>query len=137
MDAARGRYRGRAGALTVFCAGGTLTRTVEAARALAATGVAVQIFVPSRLFPFDLEPVVGYVEAGSLVAVVDDGPGPAGWASAVGAGLATHLWGVIRKAPVLLTSAASVIPAAKELESRVVLSAEDIETRLARELETA
>ncbi|MEU3721353.1 transketolase C-terminal domain-containing protein [Streptomyces sp. NPDC031705] len=132
-----GAGEGAAADVTVFCTGGTLTRSLEAARALAATGVAVQLFVPSRLFPFDLEPIVGFVAPGSLVSVVDDGPGPAGWASAVAAQLATYLWGTIRRAPVLLSSAASVIPAARALESQVVISAADIETRLARELETS
>ncbi|MDH6540158.1 pyruvate/2-oxoglutarate/acetoin dehydrogenase E1 component [Streptomyces sp. SPB4] len=122
--------------VTVFCAGGTLDRSVRAARALAATGVTVQLFVPSRLFPFDLEPVTGFVGPGGLVSVVDDGPGPAGWASAVAAGLATRLWGTLRKAPVLLSSAPSVVPAAQELESRVVISSAEIARRLARELRT-
>ncbi|MEU2832836.1 hypothetical protein ABZ667_29935 [Streptomyces lavendulae] len=106
------------------------------ARALAAPGVGVQRFVPSRLFPFDLEPVTGFVGPGALVSVDDDGPGPAGRASAVAAGLVTRLWGTLRKAHVLLSSAPSVVPAARELESRVVISSAEIARRLGRELRT-
>lgn len=96
----------------------------------------VQLFVPSRPYPFDLEPVTGFVGAGSLVSVVDDGPGPAGWAGAVAAAPAARAWGTLRKAPVLLASAPSAVPAARELEDRVVISSADIARRLVREPET-
>lgn len=111
----------------VVATGGAARRAVDAARRLAeGGGPAVDVLVPGRLYPLDLEPVHDLLTRARRVAVVEEGTEHGGWADHVAALLQERLWRDLDGPVLRVGSAESIIPAARHLEDRVLLSADRI-----------
>jgi pyruvate/2-oxoglutarate/acetoin dehydrogenase E1 component len=129
---ARVRAEGSDGTGTVIITpGGTFGRALAAARELfLGYETDCQILVPSQLYPLDLEPLLPSLERAERICVVEEGIAGAGWASDLAGRIHDRLWGKLRDRVVVVTSRASVIPAAAHLEREVLVQAETIRDAL-------
>jgi pyruvate/2-oxoglutarate/acetoin dehydrogenase E1 component len=111
----------------VIAPGGLAERTCQAAaRLLVEEEINCQIIVPSRLYPFDLEPLLPTLRAARLVCVAEEGVAGGTWGTQVAAQIYERLWRELRMPVLLVCSAAAVIPAAPHLERGVLVQAETI-----------
>ncbi|MFD9790929.1 alpha-ketoacid dehydrogenase subunit beta [Streptomyces sp. NPDC059070] len=113
--------------VVLIAPGGLAHRAVEAARDLFLTEeIACEIYVPTRLYPFDAELLAGPVARAGRVCVVEDAPPGGSWGAEVAQQLHSRCWGSL-KAPVrLVHSADAVIPTALHLEQDVLVSSESL-----------
>jgi pyruvate dehydrogenase E1 component beta subunit len=111
----------------VIAPGGLVDRVLQAATdLLLEREITCQVIIPSRLYPFDLEPLVPLMRAARRICLVEDGTAGGTWGSEVAGRIYDRLWGDL-KAPVLLVdSADSVIPAAPHLERGVLVQADTV-----------
>ena len=111
----------------VIAAGGMVERVVQAATdLLLEQEITCQIVVPSRLYPFDLEPLVPAARAARLVCVVEEGTAGGTWGSEVAGLLHERLWGDLKHPVLRVNSADSVIPSARHLESGILVQADTV-----------
>ena len=111
----------------VIAPGGMFDRVLEAARGLLVEDeVTCQVIVPSRLYPFDLEPLVPTLARAGLVCVVEEGVAGGTWGSGVAAAIYEHLFGRLERPVALVNSADSVIPTAPHLEREVLTQASGV-----------
>jgi pyruvate/2-oxoglutarate/acetoin dehydrogenase E1 component/pyruvate/2-oxoglutarate dehydrogenase complex dihydrolipoamide acyltransferase (E2) component len=124
----RASAAGRPGPLVVLIAtGGTARRALAAASELVSEdGLNVQVLVPSRLYPPELEPVLPLVERAASTWVVEESTAGGTWGAEIAARLHTAAWHSLRQPVRLIHSADRVIPSAPHLERRVLLQAETI-----------
>jgi pyruvate/2-oxoglutarate/acetoin dehydrogenase E1 component len=103
--------------------GGLVQRALAAMRtALLDRDVLSQLVVPSRLYPFDVAPLLPLVAQVGRVCVLEDGVAGGTWGREVAGLLHEACWGVLR-APVRLVSPdCRVIPAARHLEDQLAVS---------------
>ncbi|MFI0942878.1 alpha-ketoacid dehydrogenase subunit beta [Streptomyces sp. NPDC021020] len=115
----------------LIVAGGLFPRALEAARTLLMEDeTAVTVVVASQLYPFLPGPVLEDVAAARHVLVVEEGTPGGTWGSEVAHRLTETCWERLRHPVGQICSADSVIPAARHLERRVVVQAEDIVARV-------
>jgi len=113
--------------VAIIAPGGLTARALAAARELfIELELTSQLLVPSRLYPFDLDPLAPTLARAEWVCVVDDGMGGGTWAAEVARQIYDRLWGTLRNRIVMVQSCESVIPAATHLESDVLVRAETI-----------
>ena len=106
----------------VIAPGGVCGRALEAARDLLLEDeIACQVLVPSRLHPFDVEPLLAHLARVRLVCIAEESTAGGTWGAGVAHDLHRRLWGRLRAPVQLLHSADSVIPAAGHLERSVLL----------------
>jgi pyruvate/2-oxoglutarate/acetoin dehydrogenase E1 component len=117
--------------VVIIAAGGITVRALAAARELFLEHeLRCQLLVPSRLYPFDLDPLLPTLARAGWVCLVDEGTAGGTWAGEVTRQVYDRLWGVLRNPVVLVTSRDSVIPSAAHLESRVLVQSATIEHAL-------
>jgi pyruvate/2-oxoglutarate/acetoin dehydrogenase E1 component len=113
--------------VVVIAPGGLTGRVLEAARRLFLEHeIVCQILVPVRLYPFDAASLPPAVANAGRVVVVEEGTAGGGWGAEVAAALYPRLWGRLRAPIRLVTSAASVIPAARHLEDEVLVQTDTV-----------
>jgi len=110
----------------VVAPGGVAHRACDAARTvLDQDGIVAHVLVPARLFPLDLDPLSPLLSTG-LVVVADEGTEGGSWGTELAHQITQRAWHQLRAPVRLVTSRASVIPAAPHLERTVLVSAEGI-----------
>lgn len=111
----------------VIGAGGMTDRALTAMRELLLVDeIAVQLVVPSRLHPFDVESVLPLAAKAGVVCVVEESTAGGTWGAEVAALLHTRLWETLRRPVRLVHSADSIIPTATHLEREVLVGAATI-----------
>jgi pyruvate/2-oxoglutarate/acetoin dehydrogenase E1 component len=111
----------------VIAPGGLVRRVLDAmTEAFLSDETGCRLFVPARLFPLDLAPVVPQLARAARILVVEDGPAGGGWAAEVALRLHELLWGRLRHPVTLLRPECAVIPAAPHLERRLLIQSADI-----------
>jgi pyruvate/2-oxoglutarate/acetoin dehydrogenase E1 component len=117
----------------IIATGGTLQRAVAAARRLLVQHEQVcQIVVPSRLYPVDVAPLEPLLAAAKRIAVVEESTAGGTWGAEVAIAIYDRMWGRLAQRVRLVSSADSVIPAARHLEEQVIVSEQDIFESLRR-----
>jgi pyruvate dehydrogenase E1 component beta subunit len=106
----------------IIAPGGLAHRAITAMHELLIRDeVLCELYVPARLYPLDLAPVLAAVAAAGVALVLDDGPPGAGWAVEVSHGLTGALWGALRRPVRTLPAADRVVPTAAHLEQQVLV----------------
>lgn len=108
-------------------------RAVEAAEALAATGIQATIIDPRTLVPFDEAAVVRSLERTSRLLVVQESPEGGSWGASLVSRMVTNHFELFDAPPALLSSPSSPVPYAGDLEEAWLPSVDAIVAR-AREL---
>lgn len=89
-----------------------------------------ELVVPAQLAPADLDAVIASAAATGAVLTVEEGTAGWSWGDGVAAAVHAARFGQLRHPVRVLTSAATVIPTARHLESDVLVSAPAIEAAL-------
>lgn len=111
----------------IIAPGGLAERAWTAAMELLVDDeITCQVIVPSRLYPFDPEPLLPIVRAARLVCVVEEGVAGGTWGCEVAGHLHERLWGQLDRPVLRISSAAGIIPAAPHLERQVLVQTETI-----------
>jgi pyruvate/2-oxoglutarate/acetoin dehydrogenase E1 component len=111
----------------VIAAGGLVERVVEAATDLLVEHeITCQVIVPSRLYPFDLGPLLPTLRGAGLICVVEEGVAGGTWGTEIAGRMYERLWGDLKRPVLLVNSADSVIPTAPHLEREVLVQAGDV-----------
>ncbi|MER7333686.1 MULTISPECIES: 2-oxo acid dehydrogenase subunit E2 [unclassified Micromonospora] len=114
----------------VIAPGGVANRAIAAARKAWEQGRNVEVLVPARLYPFDVDGVLGLLDGADGVIVAEESTAGGTWGSEVATRLYAAAWPLLRRPIELVSSAASVIPSAPHLERAVLLSADTILERI-------
>jgi len=115
----------------VIAPGGLTERVLSAARSLLLRDeIVCQVLVPSRLYPFDLDPVLPALTGARQICVVEESTAGGTWGSEIAQAIHTRLWGTLRSPVRLVNSADSVIPSAPHLEREVLVQDSDIQQAL-------
>ncbi|MEU5948531.1 2-oxo acid dehydrogenase subunit E2 [Micromonospora sp. NPDC047465] len=114
----------------VIAPGGVANRAIAAARKAAEQGRNVEVLVPARLYPFDVDGVLGLLDGADGVIVAEESTAGGTWGSEVATRLYAAAWPLLRRPIELVSSAASIIPSAPHLERAVLLSADTILERI-------
>jgi pyruvate/2-oxoglutarate/acetoin dehydrogenase E1 component len=108
----------------IIAPGGLAERALTAARELfVALEMRCQIIVPSRLYPFDLDPLLSVLERADRICVAEEGTAGGTWAGDIAQQIYRRLWGKLKSPITLVHSSDSVIPAAAHLERGVLVQA--------------
>jgi pyruvate dehydrogenase E1 component beta subunit len=111
----------------VIAPGGMLDRVLTAARDLLVEEELVcQVIVPSRLYPFDVEPLLPTLERAGLVCVVEEGVAGGTWGTEVAGRLYRRMWGGLKRPVALVNSADAIIPTAPHLERDVLVQSDTV-----------
>jgi pyruvate/2-oxoglutarate/acetoin dehydrogenase E1 component len=117
---------------TVIAPGGLTDRVLAAARSLLVERETVcEILVPSRLYPFDVSPLLPLLARAGGICVVEDGTADGSWGEHLAQSIHSALWGRLRQPVRLVGSARDVIPTAPHLERRVIVQDSTIHQALA------
>lgn len=107
--------------------GGMFHRCLSAAQAAFLDfEIGTQIIVPSRLYPFDLDPIIGLLERADFIMIAEESVAGGTWGSEVAHQIYDRLWGRLKHKVRLLYSKNSIIPSAAHLEKQVLLQTEEI-----------
>jgi pyruvate/2-oxoglutarate/acetoin dehydrogenase E1 component len=107
--------------------GGLAERAWQAAaRLLVEEEITCQVIVPSRLYPFDLEPLLPLLREANLICVAEEGTAGGTWGTEVAGRVYRKLWGELSRPVLHVSSADAIIPAAPHLERGVLVQAETI-----------
>ena len=79
------------------------------------------VAVPSRLYPFDVEPLVPMLRRAELICIAEESTAGGTWGSEIAQHIYQELWNDLRRPVVLVNSEHSVIPTAKHLEDQVLI----------------
>lgn len=107
--------------------GGLAERALAAMRELLVeheTGC--ELYVPARLHPVDVDPLLKAAERAGRVLVVEDSTTGGTWGADVAHALHTRLWGRLHQPVRLLHAADSVVPTAPHLERETLVQADSI-----------
>ncbi|GII89890.1 alpha-ketoacid dehydrogenase subunit beta [Sinosporangium siamense] len=106
----------------IIAPGGMAHRAMAAMRGLLLEHeVNCLLLVPSRIHPFDLDPVIPHVARAGAAVVCEDGPGGAGWGAEVAHRLHTALWGRLARPVGTVHARDCIIPAAPHLEKEILV----------------
>jgi pyruvate dehydrogenase E1 component beta subunit len=106
----------------IIAAGGMVGRALAAARDLLVEDeLSCQVIVPSKLYPFDLDPLLPTLARAELVCVVEEGVAGGSWGTEVAAAVDTVMWGRLKRPVAVVSSRSSVIPTAAHLERAVLV----------------
>ncbi|MCW3841847.1 2-oxo acid dehydrogenase subunit E2 [Micromonospora yasonensis] len=114
----------------VIAPGGVANRAIAAARKAWEQGRNVEVLVPARLYPFDVDGVLGLLDGADGVIVAEESTAGGTWGSEVATRLYAAAWPLLRRPIELVSSAATIIPSAPHLERAVLLSADTILERI-------
>jgi pyruvate/2-oxoglutarate/acetoin dehydrogenase E1 component/pyruvate/2-oxoglutarate dehydrogenase complex dihydrolipoamide acyltransferase (E2) component len=107
----------------VIAPGGVADRAIAAATKAWEHGRYVEVLVPARLYPFDVEGVLGLLDGADRVIVAEESTAGGTWGNEVAARLYAAAWPLLRRPIALVSSADSIIPSAPHLERAVLLGA--------------
>jgi pyruvate dehydrogenase E1 component beta subunit len=111
----------------IIAPGGVSRRALAAAETLFVEDeISCEVLVPTRLYPFDLEPLLPTLERAEVVCLVEDSAAGGTWGSEVAASLYQRLWGRLNRPVVLCSAEAEIVPTAAHLERAVLPQASDI-----------
>ena len=110
-------------------------RTVEAAEALEADGVQVEVIDPRTLAPLDLETIVASVERTGRLVCVQESPPAGSWGSTVITAVVERAFDRLDAPPSLVASDATPVPYAGALEGCWLPSTERIAGAIRRTAE--
>lgn len=116
----------------VIAPGGVADRAIDAARDAAGRGRAVEVLVPARLYPVDVDGLRGVLDGAAGVIVAEESTAGGTWGGEVAARLHAEAWPLLRRPVELVSSADRVIPSAPHLERAVLLGADTILERIMR-----
>jgi pyruvate dehydrogenase E1 component beta subunit len=106
----------------IIAPGGMAHRALSAMRsAFVEDELDCLLFVPTRLYPFDLDPLVPALARARQIVVVEESVAGGTWGSEVAQAIYPRLWGHLRNPVRLVHSADSVIPTAVHLERDVLV----------------
>jgi pyruvate dehydrogenase E1 component beta subunit len=112
--------------------GGLAHHAVQAARSLLLEDeLSCQILVPSRLYPFDVVPLLPILRRTGTIGIAEPGTAGGTWGSEVAHHIHRHLWTDLDRPVVLMHAPDSVIPTARHLEDRFVVRAAAIRRAIA------
>jgi pyruvate/2-oxoglutarate/acetoin dehydrogenase E1 component len=107
--------------------GGLTQRVVGAARTLLLEDeISCLVLVPSKLYPFELDPLLSVLRRARLVCVAEESTEGGVWGAQVAHQVHTELWDSLRKPVRLVHSADRIVPTAAHLERQVLVQADDI-----------
>lgn len=116
----------------VIAPGGTANRVMAAMRSLLMEEeVNCHLLVPSRLYPFDIGPLLPRLRSAGRICVLEDGTAGGTWGEVLSQQIHTRLWGKLSDPVLLLSAQASVIPTASHLEREILLQEATIHRALA------
>jgi len=102
--------------------GGLAYRALRAMRALLLDDeISCLLLVPTRLHPFDLEPLMGQLKHARAIFVAEDSTAGGTWGAEIAHQVHQRMWGDLERPVTLIHSADSVIPAAAHLEQQVLV----------------
>ncbi|MEV4693112.1 2-oxo acid dehydrogenase subunit E2 [Micromonospora echinospora] len=116
----------------VIAPGGVANRAITAATEAARRGRTVEVLVPARLYPVDVEGLLDLLDGADGVIVAEESTAGGTWGSEVAARLHAEAWPLLRGPVELVSSADRVIPSAPHLERAVLLGADAILDRIMR-----
>ncbi len=92
--------------------------------------IRIEACLPGGLQPLPVSTLVSLVRRSRRAVVVEEGPANYDWGAEVSAQLHTHLWGLLERPVVRVSSSPTVIPTSREAENQVLVSAEQINNAL-------
>jgi pyruvate dehydrogenase E1 component beta subunit len=106
----------------VIAPGGVAHAALAAARSLLMEEeISCQVLVPSRLYPFDVLPLVPFLKDAGLICVAEESTAGGTWGSEVAQLIHQELWDDLDRPVLLVHSKDSVIPASAHLEKEVLI----------------
>ena len=97
-------------------------RAVEAMRtAFLEDEVSCVMLVPSRLYPFDVGPLLPTLAGAAQIVVAEESVAGGTWGSEIAQSIHSRLWGRLSRPVRLVHSADSIIPTAPHLERTVLV----------------
>ena len=104
--------------------GGVAERALTAMRELLLRHeISCELYVPARLHPMDVDPILPAAARAGQVVIVEDGTAGGTWSAELAHRLHTALWGQLRRPVRLVCAADSVVPSAAHLEREVLVPA--------------
>lgn len=116
----------------VIAPGGVADRAIAAATRAAERGRTVEVLVPARLYPVDVDGLRDLLDGAHGVIVAEESTAGGTWGSEVAARLHAEAWPLLRGPVELVSSADRVIPSAPHLERAVLLGTDAILDRIMR-----
>ncbi|MGY4911627.1 2-oxo acid dehydrogenase subunit E2 [Micromonospora aurantiaca (nom. illeg.)] len=116
----------------VIAPGGVADRAIAAATRAAERGRPVEVLVPARLYPVDVDGLRDLLDGAHGVIVAEESTAGGTWGSEVAARLHAEAWPLLRGPVELVSSADRVIPSAPHLEQAVLLGTDAILDRIMR-----
>jgi pyruvate/2-oxoglutarate/acetoin dehydrogenase E1 component len=102
--------------------GGVAEKAMEAARSLLLEKeISSVVIVPSRLYPFDVEPLLPVLRQAELICLAEESTAGGTWGSEIAQQIHKELWDDLRRPVVLVNSESSVIPTSQHLEEQVLI----------------
>ncbi|MBL1100569.1 alpha-ketoacid dehydrogenase subunit beta [Streptomyces coffeae] len=113
--------------VVLIAPGGLVDRALAAMRGLLLDQeITCQLVVPSRLYPFDPDPLLPMLAAAGRVCVIEESTAGGTWGSEIAQAVHSRLWGKLAAPVRLVHSADSVIPSAAHLERDVLVQSDTI-----------
>ncbi len=113
--------------LALFATGGMVGRAIDAGRILAAEDdVRVHILVPSRLYPLDISPVMDLLAGMTAVCVAEESNPGGTWGAEIARHVNERMWGRLADPTLVINSRDCIIPAAPQLEKKVLVGPAEI-----------
>ncbi len=107
--------------------GGLTQRVLDAARSLLLDDeITCLVLVASKLYPFDLDPLLPALRRARVVCVAEDSSAGGVWGAQVAHQVHAELWHSLVKPVQLIHSADRIVPTAAHLERRTLVQVEDI-----------
>lgn len=85
-----------------------------------------QIIVSSRLYPFDLAPLMALLEQANCICIAEESTAGGTWGAEVAHHIYSQLWSKLRQRVLLVHSMDSIIPSSLHLEKQVLVQDTDI-----------
>jgi pyruvate/2-oxoglutarate/acetoin dehydrogenase E1 component len=102
--------------------GGVAQKAAKAARSLLLEKeISSVVIVPSRLYPFDVEPLLPVLRQAELICIAEESTAGGTWGSEIAQQIHKELWDDLRRPVVLVNSESSVIPTSQHLEEQVLI----------------
>ncbi len=111
-----------AGNCILIAPGGVAHRAMKAARSLLLEEeISTVVIVPSRLYPFQLEPLLPTLRQAELICIAEESTAGGTWGSEVAQQIHQELWDDLRRPVTLVNSESSIIPTSEHLEKQVLI----------------
>lgn len=111
----------------IITTGGPFGRALEAAESLLMEHeIESQILVPTQIYPLGLEALLPWIESAGRVCIVEESAGGATWGTELAGAIHRRCWGRLRAPVQLIQAKGCLMPAARHLEERLLVKADDI-----------